>query len=128
MGIILGFGSTEQQVEQHEEEAIKEFVSAVFLEMGCDYFTAKMVERVRKWCDERASSSRTEAEQYKDAVDYPDRYSSYWATVLDDASNIVVILKFHHINRRHAMSPDGWALLQSTRLVHVSTWDVRRAA
>lgn len=111
-GLILGFGSTEQAFVRGEEAAIREQIAERFGKAGLSYFTAELKTNVSNWLTARAASLHAKAAGYKGSADFPDRYSYYWPTVLDDANHIVVILKTHHINRRHAMSPDGWALMK----------------
>ena len=86
MGIILGFGS----VEERTREEIKKLLTE----------TCKSIEdanRVgKKWNDDnKVYDAMTKEES-------PERYTNFY--VYDGK------LKFHHINRRHALSPDGWAL------------------
>jgi len=125
MGLVIGFGSAEKAFEEAEEFAIREFVASSYKEMGCEYITPELTRRVDDWCKERAQRYQQKADEYRDAADHPDRYSRYWATVLDNASHIVVILTFHHINRRHALSPDGWGMMEAERLVHIRSSDFR---
>jgi hypothetical protein len=115
---ILGFGSTEQAFEDAEEKAIREHIETRYAALGLSYFTDEFVAEIREWLNERAAAYRARADEYKSAEEYPDRYSSYYPTILDDASHIAVILRAIHINRRHALSPDGWAAMR-TRPVFV---------
>lgn len=88
MNIILGFGSIEQQ----EREKIKKVVKEALL-AGKD-----ICEALEPW----NKKAKEYDEMPRDAV--PERYTKVW--FYDDK------LHFHHINRRHPFSPDGWALLQ----------------
>jgi hypothetical protein len=112
VNIVLGFGSTEQEFVKGEEDAIRAFISKRFAAIGLSYFTDAVVADLRRWLSARADELHKLSATYKSGAEFPDRYSYYWPTVLDDASHIVVILKVHHINRRHALSPDGWALMR----------------
>lgn len=88
MSIILGFGSTE---DSDRLQIRNELLTALQAKQ-----TIKVV--LKKWNDK--------ADNY-DALpmsEAPERYTRFW--VYD--SKIV----FHHINRRHPFSPDGWALLK----------------
>jgi hypothetical protein len=38
----------------------------------------------------------------------------------------LAVVKFMHVNRRHALSPDGWALMQSERIFKVRHMDLPR--
>lgn len=111
MSFVLGFGSTETACEEAEQAAFAEAVATLYRESGESYFTKEIIEKAGKWLDSRATGYRRKDEEYRTAPSFPDRYSSYYAHVLGDASHIVAVFTFHHTNRRHAMSPDGWALL-----------------
>lgn len=123
--MIVGFGSTEKAFEEAEREAFESFVRERFNALKLDYFTTEFQKEVEEWVEARAKAYQEQADQYKKADTFPDRYSSYWASVVSSGSHIVAILSFHHINRRHAWSPDGWALLQSKRVFHMDTWEAR---
>ena len=116
MNIVIGFGSTEQSFEDAEERAIRDYIENRFTSLGLDYFTDEFRNEIAKWLDKRGKESQRIAETYKTAADYPSRYSYYWPSVLADPSKMVVIVTYHHINRRHAMSADGWALLRTEKL------------
>lgn len=126
MNFIIGFGSIEKQFEQSEEEAFVAFAADEYRKESEGYVTDDLAAKVRDWFAKRALESQERADAYKDAPNYPDRYSRYWVTVMDDASNLVAIVRFHHINRKHALSPDGWAVMQTKRIFHVSTTDELR--
>lgn len=123
MNIILGFGSTEKAFEQQEAEAIRAFAINKAKEMSADYVTSELAECVRQWCKARGENYREKANEYDEATNFPDRYSYFHSWMLNDASNIVIILTFMHTARRHALSPDGWALLQVKHLVHINALD-----
>ena len=132
--MIIGFGATETAFEDAQGEAFKDFVTKRFDELALDYFTTEFVNEVRIWLDAQGEQFRILAETYAKAENHPDRYSSFYPALTDSASDMVAILRFHHINRRHGMSPDGWALLQSERLFNIRSTDLtfersqRRAA
>ncbi|WP_016743793.1 hypothetical protein [Rhizorhabdus wittichii] len=128
--MIIGFGSSEHAFETAEEDAIRGYASERYEALGLDYFTDELIADIREWLDARAKAYQRMADSYKISTDHPDRYSYYWPTVIADASNIVIKLSVHHINRRHGMSPDGWALLQTKPLFLIETWDMpdRKAA
>lgn len=125
-GFALGFGSIEQDFEASEEAAIREFVTDRFNALGLDYITPEFAKEVRAWVQKRADGLHADADRYKTAATFPDRYSHYWPTVIDDASHIVVILSMHHVNRRHAMSPDGWALLQREPVFVIKSYRIEK--
>ena len=115
MAFAIGFGSTEQSVEENEIEAIREFCVEEYHRLDLNLIDTEFAKHIEQWVDARGKESRAVAERYKDAETYPNRYSSFYPTVLHDASNLVVILRFAHYNRRHALSPDGWALMTRDR-------------
>ncbi len=87
MSIILGFGCVEEQVGRDVKNALVEGLA--------NGQTADSV--LSKWnskADEYDKLPRETA---------PERYTRVWH--YDDA------LHFHHINRQHPFSPDGWACL-----------------
>ena len=88
MGIILGFGSRERQVQQDVKQAVMDGVRA-----GRD-----VGDILQKWNDEADAYDKCAQEAA------PERYTSIW--YYGDA------LHFHHVNRRHPFSPDGWAALE----------------
>lgn len=124
MKLIIGFGDTEKRLEDRLEAAIRKHVVEQYGSRPDYYFTDDFVEEIRQWVQGLAVDSQEQADAYRDATEYPDRYSRFWATTIADASHIVFILKFHHINRRHAFSPDGWAMLESERVFYVKHYEV----
>ncbi len=125
MSLILGFGSTETAFEAAEENAFNRAVLEMFRESGeAHFFTPEVIEKVGKWLDKRAREYRAKDVEYKTATDFPERYSYYYPHVLGDASHIVAVVSFSHINRRHPMSPDGWALLSTKRCFCVGWTDL----
>ena len=126
MSIALGFGSTEKKYESDLEDKIKAYIDEWYYEETDNYFTESFVKKVREWVDGLAKESRDIGDKYKKAETYPERYSYFWATTIADASHIVFILKLHHINRRHALSPDGWGCMTSEMLFYVDEWEAGR--
>ncbi len=124
MAFVIGFGSTEEKFERDEEQAIREFVDDLYHKERPDYFNDGFVKVVREWLNDRAQVLHAQAGKYKTAEQFPDRYSRYWPTVIADASHIVFLLSMHHINRRHAMSPDGWALMQTEPMFVIKNFDL----
>ena len=124
---IIGFGSTEETVEAAEEAAIRAYIEAEFYNEDCSYFSGEFVRRIGDWLEERAKASQAQAAAYKAVTDFPGRYSSFWSTVIGDASHIGAIVSFHHINRRHALSPDGWALWRNKRVFLFEALDIPQA-
>lgn len=113
MSIVLGFGSSEQERQKVETDFVDSFISEA---RGQDaYFTPWLIAQLEEVLKLRAAEADRLYEQYKTG-DHPDRYSTFRATVLKDASNVVVIFHFSHINRCHPLSPDGWAAMYTTIL------------
>lgn len=127
MTFVLGFGSTEQEFERQEETAIREYIEERYVALGLDYFTDVFVKEITAWVKARGEAYKARDAEYKTAADYPSRYSSYWSSVLSDASHIVVILSVFHTNRRHAMSPDGWACMITKPVFLFENLDMPRA-
>lgn len=127
MNIILGFGDTEKRFEEKLEGQMWDHVANEFVKEPERYFSDDFVVKIKKWADGLAKESKRLCDEYKTATDYPHRYSSFYCYTLGDCNHIVFILSFHHINRRHAMSPDGWAMLQSKRVFDVYSYDAERA-
>ena len=122
---MIGFGDAEKILEEKVEQAIRDFVRENYpREVG--YFNESFVGDVGEYVNELSKESQTQADEYKTAPNHPDRYSYFWATTFSDAGHIVFILRFHHINRRHALSADGWGMMTSERLFYVSSTDIAR--
>lgn len=124
--MIIGFGETETRLESKIEELFITHVQEQFAKIPATSFTEAFIKDIRKWAGKTAENSRDVAEQYREATQYPDRYSSFWCYTLADCNHIAFIISFHHINRRHAFSPDGWALLKSKRVFEIDTWEAGR--
>lgn len=127
MNIILGFGDTEKRFEEKLESQMWDYVADEFSKESETYFTDNFIKRVKEYADGLAKESQRQCDEYKVAADYPHRYTSFWCYTLGDCNHIVFIISFHHINRRHAMSPDGWGMMKSKRLFDVYNYDAERA-
>lgn len=123
--MIIGFGSTETAFEADEERAFLDYVTDAFFEIGDGYVSKALHERAEAWLKDRAAALMADADRYK-AGEHPDRYSYYFPSVLSDGSRLIATVKFHHINRRHALSPDGWGLLETTKFFHFEAGEARR--
>lgn len=124
MNLILGFGSTEQAVVNAEEKAIRDYVEKRYSELEPSYISDELAADVKAWVKARGDELRAKDRAYKTATDYPSRYSYYSASVLHDASNIAVVMNWMHTNRRHPLSPDGWACLTERHVFAVATYDM----
>jgi hypothetical protein len=117
MSIAIGFGTTEQTYEAELEKRIRDEVASRISESPF-IFSCEFTASIELWLYDLSLASREEADNYKTG-DHPDRYSYFYDTTLGDASYLVFILRFHHINRRHPCSPDGWALMQTERVFYI---------
>lgn len=120
MGFAIGFGSIEVERERAEREAIEEYIKQACAERGEHYVSHELAENVSQWLSVRAKASRMESDSYKDAESFPDRYSSFYSDTAHNASRIFVRISWSHINRRHGLSPDGWAMLQNEQVFCVA--------
>ena len=107
MNLILGFGKTEDDTAR---KILKECYDAIGKDRGkpAKDVVAAVQEVYKKQDDEYGE---------KPASEVPERYSYFWAS----ESGKYFRFDFHHINRRHPMSSDGWALLKSTWILDVTT-------
>lgn len=121
--MIIGFGSTEKNFEDELEEKIRKHVIDEHVKESHQYFSEDFLIRMRNEINTLSADSLKTGEKYKIATDYPDRYSYFWGNVLSDACCIVFILTFHHINRRHAFSSDGWAMMKNERVFYVHSYN-----
>ncbi len=131
MNIILGFGDTEKRFEEKLEAQMWDYVADELTKESDKYFTDEFVKKIKAYADGLATESQRLSDEYKTATDYPHRYTRFWCYTLGDCNHIVFIITFHHINRRHALSPDGWGMMESKRVFDVYSHDaerVRRAA
>ncbi len=117
MNLMIGFGRTEEDFEQAEITAFKEFAEDRL--HGEPYVTPEALKEITDWAENRGKEFREKSDAYREADKFPSRYSYFYPHVMSSASYVAVILKFSHINRRHAMSPDGWAMLSSERAAWV---------
>ncbi|KKM76731.1 hypothetical protein LCGC14_1377120 [marine sediment metagenome] len=94
MSIMIGFGSTEERVEE------------------------EVLDRIR-----RGDSPKDIEKEYNETADINDKLDRSKAK--DRYSRITIFdwgchhleVSFHHVNRQHALSPDGWAGMLTERLV-----------
>lgn len=121
MGFVLGFGSTEDGHEKNEGEVLKEAIKEQF--PAPEFISDEMALFAENFLKERSLKAKEKAEFYKTAPEFPDRYSTFWFSVLHNANYIVAIYNFMHYNRRHPMSPDGWACLSRQYIECISLQD-----
>lgn len=124
--MIIGFGKTETDFEDKLEQVLSEMVSDMYY--PSHYFEDDFVSEVRKSADEMAKQSQNKSDEYKESETYPDRYTQYWISTVADASHIIFVVSFMHINRRHGFSPDGWACLQTKKAFVIEHMDMDKKA
>jgi hypothetical protein len=129
--LTLGFGKTETDFEQQECDFVEQFIknkSVAFTGSKYDFnFSGELVTELKSKLKERQEHYDKLSEQYETATDYPERYTTYDFNILTDKfRDLCVIFRFSHINRKHPISPDGWALLETKRVYHADIWDFRR--
>ncbi len=101
--MILGFGDTETKTAI---SIIEECISK--RNRNKEIFEQEIKKIKDKYYDLQ--------EQYNDKStdDVPERYSYFWFSVYKIYDGYFIItFWFHHINRRHPFSADGWALLKT---------------
>lgn len=123
--MIVGFGKTETDFENALEDKLADMVASMYKTER--YFSDEFVKKIRSAADAMADKSQKEADSYKDAETFPSRYSRFWISTVADASHIIFVVSFHHINRRHAFSPDGWACLTNKKAFVVESIDLDSA-
>uniref|UniRef100_A0A6M3K9Q9 Uncharacterized protein n=1 Tax=viral metagenome TaxID=1070528 RepID=A0A6M3K9Q9_9ZZZZ len=99
--MIFGFG-------KGEEVTARKIISECTQAVVC----ADDEEDVRHAIEEVEMVYRARADEYDkmDRESCPERYTRFWSYVPTDPSYHIIFFTMHHVNRRHAMSPDGWAL------------------
>ena len=112
--MILGFGKVEADTAR---KILKECYDAINKDR--DKPAKDIVAAVQE-------VHKKQGEEYgkKPASEVPERYSYFWAS----ASGDFFRFKFHHINRRHPMSRDGWALFETTWVLDKVTGKTFREA
>jgi uncharacterized protein YaaQ len=125
VNIVLGFGKTEEDFEQQELDFVGRWLQDHSETTSPVSIDSQLVDGLKDALRARADNYQKLQEQYKDATEHPDRYSYYWFTVLNGSSDICVVFKFHHVNRSHPLSPDGWGLMTSKRVFHADAWDMK---
>lgn len=54
----------------------------------------------------------------------PERYSYFYSSYYEMfPGNCVIVFQFHHINRRHPFSGDGWAMLETRWVLSIDKHD-----
>lgn len=111
--MIIGFGTTEKQYEEATFKIFEEIILDCISEDEKYGFSDKLISLVKQKIKFTDEEGRLKSDEYKNAKEYPGRYSYQYSYVLGDCNYIAVIVNFSHINRRHALSPDGWAMMKN---------------
>lgn len=114
MNVILGFGTTETNTAK---KILKECYEAIEKDRGTS--AIENIERVRSVYNKQYNEYGE-----KDASEVPERYCCFWAYKSEEYFRF----NFHHINRRHPMSNDGWAMMKSTWILDVVTGKIFQEA
>ena len=121
---MIGFGSAEKTFEEDEGKAFRDYVWERYKADRPEYLDGAFSEDVYAWLRARAEGYLKEAEAFTDAENPPDRYAHTYPWVLSDGIYIVAVITFLHVNRRHPMSPDGWAATRNERSFFVRKSDM----
>lgn len=116
MNIILGFGKTEKDFEKQEMDFVRNYLKENRPEKG--YFDDEYIKKLKKEIEKREKYYKELDNKYDNDKNYPERYSFFNFTILNDTRDIVIIFNFCHTNRDHPFSIDGWALLRQKRIIH----------
>jgi len=101
--MILGFGTGEIEAAKR---ILRECYGAI--EAGTE-----TPERIVKNIQEKYGTIG-EANKKLSREDAPERYTYFWATYYQIyEGKYIVEFTMHHVNRRHPMSDDGWAVLST---------------
>lgn len=123
MGIVIGFGKSETDFEKQEFQALREHLIEFKNSSGISYFDDAFEKSANDFLEKRCANYDAKRDEYNGAKEYPSRYSTYYFDVLRSANNLCVVMRFSHINRRHALSPDGWAMLNNHAVFHIWAQD-----
>jgi hypothetical protein len=128
MNFILGFGSTEEELEKKEVDKILSFTENLYTEKkkndSCFIvnkdFIGEVEFELKKTEDEYKEAY--EENKLKEIKDRPERYSIFDFNVVHDYRDICIVFRFMHINTRHPMSLDGMACLQTVKIAHLDVY------
>ena len=123
--ITLGFGSTEKEFEKQEFDFIEKFISGESKNDDDYWFKEKSMKLLKAKLNNRKKHYDKLDKKHEKAKEHPNRYSTYYFNILYDIADLCIIFKFNHINRSHPFSPDGWAMIKTTKVYHFNRWDYR---
>ncbi len=108
--MILGFGAIEERTALSIIEECAEVIK------NTDKNHKKEIDKVQKKYSDLEKKYKT-----MDKNKVPERYSHFYYTYYEMyPGNCAVRITFHHINRQHPFSSDGWALLVTEWFLSVS--------
>ena len=108
--MILGFGVTETTTARN---IINECLIAI--KENKDEHPLEIIETIRE-----KYNDAYEANGEMNRSESPQRYSCFWVY----ESGECLLFNFHHINRRHPFSPDGWAMMKAQWVLNIKTGDI----
>jgi len=115
--MIIGFGKTELETAT---EIINECFDAI---QG----TEQKKEGIALMSIQSKYSTQEKEYSAMDRHDAPERYSYFWANYHEIyAKKYIIEFSFHHINRQHVLSPDGWGMLQTEWILAYNEIDGKR--
>ncbi len=135
INIILGFGLTETEQREKIYQKIKDIVyDAVknnpntFITGGFNNYSYsdKAIKEIRTKVGELGEQLKNQADTFE-ANNYekaPERYTYFWHDICSDCCNVVVGIKFEHVNTKYPMSPDGIACFEYKDCFWFSIFDV----
>jgi len=108
--MTAGFG----EIEKAEVQIIEECYAAIT--HGGKPIREALSEIEQKYLDAKEKYSKM------DQQESPARYSYFSYLLIEEyvgSGMYIVEFRFSHVNRRHPMSPDGWALIITDASLHV---------
>jgi hypothetical protein len=121
---MIGFGQIEIEGEENLKSEIETLVAEQYKNAGIDYFTDEFLNSIKAILSQWAEDSRRQGDVYKDSPEFPDRYFYYWAYIVGDCNHLFFKINIHHINRRHALSGDGWGMMQNSFILCISSTEL----
>lgn len=107
--MVIGFGRTEKETAL---KIIRECIEAWKTDgpIGIERLQSKYVKMEKQYDD----MSKKEA---------PERYTYFWADSHKTCDgNYIIEFEMNHINRRHPLSPDGWAMFTTNWLLKIDVF------
>jgi len=122
--MIIGFGSTETQFEENEKKYIRDWVANTLQSQDEKFFDEGFVAGLKELLHARSAEYKANNDVHdNNETDPPARYSKVDYVVMGDSCDLFVGMRFGHTNRRHALSPDGWAYLQTKQALYLRCFD-----